>query len=46
MDDNDRRYQLFRKHYVELANELEGLDVGIGYQLRKEKAIHLLRKHG
>lgn len=40
-----KRYALFAKHYTKLANELESLDVPIGYQLRKENAIRLLRKY-
>lgn len=42
---NNERYELFKPYYRKLADELELLEVDIGYKLRKEKAIELLRKH-
>lgn len=43
--DNEKRYGIFAKFYRELADELEQFDFGVGYQLRKDKAIKLLRRY-
>lgn len=42
---DEKRYNIFSNFYTQLADEIEDFDFGVGYQLRKEKAIRLLRKY-